>query len=384
MATDPAGLSSVPMAQTRSRTGARPTHHSSGPIGNQGTPVNAAGPLPSPPELAAPLMSRSRSARAAASVLTNNAAVVGGGPPSGVSALGGDYSLKPSDTPNTTTGKRSGTSPSRGPGQDDEDDGDNTLEAEPADDTVSPIHNQQAVTQGALLPPPPPPRSRSPRRAPDLTRNTTHPSTSALSSSPPLPSRSPSPSRFGVAAIPGTRTRPHAPDYTQANMHAMPAPTSSPGTIPAEPQSSSPPPHLYPNVNTTNSASQPHATASRQPLDPPSDAEGEVEAEGEGEADEDDPNEPRYCTCGQISYGDMIACDNDGCAREWFHLACVGLARAPRGNAKWYCEECREILGMGSGNNGGGIVVGGGGGNGNGSGNEGRGAANGRGSARGR
>ena len=24
-----------------------------------------------------------------------------------------------------------------------------------------------------------------------------------------------------------------------------------------------------------------------------------------------DPNEPRYCICNQISYGDMVACDND-------------------------------------------------------------------------
>ena len=24
-----------------------------------------------------------------------------------------------------------------------------------------------------------------------------------------------------------------------------------------------------------------------------------------------DPNEPRYCICNQVSYGDMVACDND-------------------------------------------------------------------------
>lgn len=24
-----------------------------------------------------------------------------------------------------------------------------------------------------------------------------------------------------------------------------------------------------------------------------------------------DPNEPRYCVCNQVSYGDMVACDND-------------------------------------------------------------------------
>lgn len=27
----------------------------------------------------------------------------------------------------------------------------------------------------------------------------------------------------------------------------------------------------------------------------------------------------------QISYGQMIACENPDCATEWFHFACVGL-----------------------------------------------------------
>lgn len=110
-----------------------------------------------------------------------------------------------------------------------------------------------------------------------------------------------------------------------------------------------------------------------------------------------DPNEPRYCYCDQVSYGDvgcvplsmhppftfpllsltlmhhsvslqMVACDNDDCPREWvrtnhihkhplrtehspcpsptysfytlpqFHYGCVGLTQPPRG--KWYCLHC--------------------------------------------
>ncbi|CEH14203.1 chromatin remodeling protein [Ceraceosorus bombacis] len=51
-----------------------------------------------------------------------------------------------------------------------------------------------------------------------------------------------------------------------------------------------------------------------------------------------DPNEPRYCYCDQVSYGDMVACDNDDCPREWFHYSCVGLDSAPR--SKWYCLFC--------------------------------------------
>ncbi|KAL9002769.1 MAG: hypothetical protein Q9188_004321 [Gyalolechia gomerana] len=48
--------------------------------------------------------------------------------------------------------------------------------------------------------------------------------------------------------------------------------------------------------------------------------------------DEDEDSEPRYCYCNQVSYGEMVACDMDSCAREWFHLDCVGLTKAPKAN----------------------------------------------------
>lgn len=80
-----------------------------------------------------------------------------------------------------------------------------------------------------------------------------------------------------------------------------------------------------------------------------------------------DPNEPLYCYCQQISYGEMVACDNTDvsfykyvffkrkkkqtkrylfflifffskCEVEWFHLACVDLKTVPKG--KWYCSNC--------------------------------------------
>lgn len=52
-----------------------------------------------------------------------------------------------------------------------------------------------------------------------------------------------------------------------------------------------------------------------------------------------DPDEPTYCLCGQISYGEMICCDNTNCSLEWFHFQCVQLATKPKG--KWYCPQCR-------------------------------------------
>lgn len=53
-----------------------------------------------------------------------------------------------------------------------------------------------------------------------------------------------------------------------------------------------------------------------------------------------DPNEPTYCLCHQVSYGEMIGCDNTDCSIEWFHFACVGLTTKPRG--KWYCPRCTQ------------------------------------------
>lgn len=52
-----------------------------------------------------------------------------------------------------------------------------------------------------------------------------------------------------------------------------------------------------------------------------------------------DPNEPTYCVCNQVSYGEMIGCDNNDCKLEWFHFNCVGLTTKPKG--KWYCPDCR-------------------------------------------
>ncbi|KAL4631056.1 inhibitor of growth protein 5 [Arapaima gigas] len=53
-----------------------------------------------------------------------------------------------------------------------------------------------------------------------------------------------------------------------------------------------------------------------------------------------DPNEPTYCLCHQVSYGEMIGCDNQDCPIEWFHFACVDLTTKPKG--KWFCPRCTQ------------------------------------------
>ncbi|RKP37602.1 hypothetical protein BJ085DRAFT_18652 [Dimargaris cristalligena] len=51
-----------------------------------------------------------------------------------------------------------------------------------------------------------------------------------------------------------------------------------------------------------------------------------------------EPDEPLYCICQQVSYGDMVACDGKNCPHEWFHYDCVGLTAPPKG--AWYCADC--------------------------------------------
>ncbi|KAF7493231.1 Inhibitor of growth protein 4 [Sarcoptes scabiei] len=51
-----------------------------------------------------------------------------------------------------------------------------------------------------------------------------------------------------------------------------------------------------------------------------------------------DPNEPIYCICRRVSFGEMVGCDDPDCQIEWFHFACVGFTSKPKG--KWYCPQC--------------------------------------------
>lgn len=56
--------------------------------------------------------------------------------------------------------------------------------------------------------------------------------------------------------------------------------------------------------------------------------------------DDDEGNDDRkYCICQKVSFGDMIACDNEQCPYEWFHWNCVGLKSEPTGG-NWYCPVC--------------------------------------------
>jgi len=63
---------------------------------------------------------------------------------------------------------------------------------------------------------------------------------------------------------------------------------------------------------------------------------GEVEALGIEYSEDEQGKEgaPRYCTCKGEAFGTMIACENDNCPIEWFHLGCLGLKRMPKVDGK--------------------------------------------------
>jgi hypothetical protein len=80
-------------------------------------------------------------------------------------------------------------------------------------------------------------------------------------------------------------------------------------------------------------------------------------AQKKEETEEESSDEERYCVCGGVSWGTMVACDNQDvsllfhdlsdanrtqCEKEWFHISCVGLKKAPDKETKWYCPDCTE------------------------------------------
>ncbi|KAI0722723.1 hypothetical protein C8Q76DRAFT_719988 [Earliella scabrosa] len=71
------------------------------------------------------------------------------------------------------------------------------------------------------------------------------------------------------------------------------------------------------------------------------DAEGEEDEDG---ADAED--QELYCYCQKLSYGEMIACDNEKCRYQWFHISCINLPPNENLPDTWYCDECSALLGV--------------------------------------
>lgn len=49
----------------------------------------------------------------------------------------------------------------------------------------------------------------------------------------------------------------------------------------------------------------------------------------------------KYCVCdGDDDGRKMIMCEDENCPKQWYHMACIRLKRAPKG--KWICHHCRK------------------------------------------
>jgi inhibitor of growth protein 3 len=59
-----------------------------------------------------------------------------------------------------------------------------------------------------------------------------------------------------------------------------------------------------------------------------------------GDADEEESDDTKYCFCQRVSFGDMVACDNDNCQYQWFHWECVNIKEEPVGD--WLCPACTK------------------------------------------
>ncbi|KIW73242.1 hypothetical protein PV04_01376 [Phialophora macrospora] len=67
-----------------------------------------------------------------------------------------------------------------------------------------------------------------------------------------------------------------------------------------------------------------------------------------------DPDEERYCVCGDVSWGEMICCELDEKCDfgQWFHMECISLHELPPRTVKWYCPGDRKKLHKGEMTNG--------------------------------
>ncbi|KAJ6264428.1 Chromatin modification-related protein png1 [Drechslerella dactyloides] len=69
----------------------------------------------------------------------------------------------------------------------------------------------------------------------------------------------------------------------------------------------------------------------------------EDHSDSDNDDEEEDTGEDQkpYCVCQQVSFGNMVACDNKSCPYEWFHWGCVGLTKEPAGS--WFCDHCTKL-----------------------------------------
>ncbi|KAJ7655209.1 hypothetical protein DFH06DRAFT_1201912 [Mycena polygramma] len=115
---------------------------------------------------------------------------------------------------------------------------------------------------------------------------------------------------------------------------------TAPTSIKLAPVAAPSPPRRSASPLTSATVSNSHSSHKRSRLSRQIHPREDADMDAEGEEDGEGEDENLYCFCQKQSYGDMIACDNDDCPYEWFHLSCVQLTQPTP--EKWYCRECVE------------------------------------------
>ncbi|KIY73434.1 hypothetical protein CYLTODRAFT_417104 [Cylindrobasidium torrendii FP15055 ss-10] len=92
---------------------------------------------------------------------------------------------------------------------------------------------------------------------------------------------------------------------------------------------------ITPKVSSPGNSTTASITASSSS----SDVERDSIVKREGDEHDEDSSDKKYCYCESEGDGEMIGCDGAACHREWFHLSCLKMSRAPKG--AWFCKECR-------------------------------------------
>ena len=68
-----------------------------------------------------------------------------------------------------------------------------------------------------------------------------------------------------------------------------------------------------------------------------------VSVEDATHSSESDNEEIRqYCVCSGPLSKQMIACDRDNCAIEWWHYECAGLTEQTIPEGDWFCPKCLQ------------------------------------------
>lgn len=124
-------------------------------------------------------------------------------------------------------------------------------------------------------------------------------------------------------------------------------------------------------VSVSQRKSKPHkATKSQTPKVVADIPQPQIRVDADGREEIIDPDEERYCICGDVSWGEMICCELDEKVNlqahtikfdtnklqcefgVWFHMECVGLIELPPRTVKWYCPGDRKKHHKGEQSNG--------------------------------